>query len=205
MQEYFGRSNLAATQFIDIVFIFAIAFFLLIQTPKFHSIASILLLVYSSINLVYSFFAKNATYDLYLLSTTLSVLFVLALLIAYALSTIACIFALIFVTNKQFGEKFVSYLAISCLSISFVLLLLAGIIITPNNINDGLTCAFNLVSIFAVFSTVILIIKSPSIELNHQEVSNKKLDSKNKLLDDLYNKGSISEEEYQKKKNELNK
>jgi len=197
LQNYFGSAHLSLAPGLDIALNFLIAFFLIAQFRKFHQPTALVVMVYGTLNLFYAFIAKTTTATLFSDITT-SVFFVLSLLIAYALFAISAIFLLIHVTQKRFEDKFTLKLVATSLSVTFVLLVAAAIFVTPSAIADIITAVLALVSVLVLFTAVIFLIKSPTIENEVAVVVAEKVVFDE--AEDLYKRGIITEEEYKVRK-----
>src|SRR5690554_1904556 len=105
LQNYFDPSVLTLWHGFDIGIFMVIAFLLIIQVKSFQRVVSILLIIYGGLNLLHGITASN------LLSYTinnmeLEVLFVLGLLLGYALFEIAALFTIVSVYQKRFSGEF---------------------------------------------------------------------------------------------------
>lgn len=199
LQRFFGSAHLTLNFGIDIALCFLIAFFYIAQFKKFHFATTVVMLVYSGINLLYAFVSKGMTQNLFT-SFNFSVFFVLALLTAYALMAISSIFLTIHVTQKRFEEKFTFKLIVSSLGVTTILLSGAAILVTGPNVADIVTALFTIISMVVLFLGNIFTILSPTIEYNELPDKVAKHESK---LDELFKKGLITEEEYKQRKDKV--
>jgi hypothetical protein len=199
LQRFFGDAHLTLSFGIDIALCFLIAFFYIAQFKKFHFATTVVMLVYSGINLLYAFVSKSMTQHLFT-SFNFSVFFVLALLTAYALMAISSIFLTIHVTQKRFEEKFTFKLIVSSLGVTTILLTVAAILVTSPTVADIVTVIFTIISMAVLFLGNIFTILSPTIEYNEHPDKVTKHESK---LDELFKKGLITEDEYNLRKNKV--
>ena len=195
LQDYFGHAHLTLVPGLDIAINFLIAFFLIAQFKRVHQAVSIVIIIYSGINLFYAFIARESTIRLFE-NVNLSVFFVLALLLGYALFAIAAIFLLIHTTQKRFESDFSIKIISTSLLTTFALLITAGILVTNPKVTDIITLAFTLLSLLALFIAMYFIAKSETIEYDSHRPQKKESNE----LERLYKQGLITEEEYNKRK-----
>ena len=199
LQRFFGSAHLTLNFGIDIALSFLIAFFYIAQFKKFHFGTTVVMLVYSGLNLLYAFVSKSMTQHI-ITSLNFSVFFVLALLTAYALMAISSIFLTIHVTQKRFDEKFTFKLVVSSLGVTTILLSVAAVIVTSPKVADIVTAVFTIISMVVLFLGNVFTILSPTIEYGDHPDKTIKHESK---LDELFKKGLITEEEYKQRKDKV--
>ncbi|MBN3491216.1 SHOCT domain-containing protein [Acholeplasma equirhinis] len=204
-QNNYGNSLLTIGQALDVIVLISIAFMLLLQFKKFDKVVSIILVVYGGLNIVYGL-TSSLAFRLVIQNRDIEVLFTTGLLIAHVLFEIAALFNLVHNTQTKFETKFTKNLTLITLSVSFVLLAAVSPFVTYGDMFSVLKTIAALLAILALYASVFLGIEEKAVKVDPVEapkVVTSLNESKLTELEKLYNRGIITEEEYQTRKERI--
>ncbi len=200
LQNYFTSSFLTLSYSFDLFILLGISFVLILQFKGFEKLVAITAVVYAALGLIYGISSGNAVSTV-VESTNHEVIFVLCVLLAYALLTIASLFALIHVVQTKFPTKFTKGFMTVALSLSLVLLICASLLVTTPQLMPIIRSISAYLAIASYYAALVFVIEEKPVyeepvRLPESEVAIKELDR-------LYSRGIITTEEYNARKDKL--
>lgn len=195
LQDFFGRSFLTLSFQLDTFVFMAIAFIMILQFKSFDKIIAIILVIYGAFNILYGVTGTRPV-SLIINSVEFEVIFVLGLLLGHALFEISSLFLLLHTTQTKFETKFTKRFIMVSLIVSFIFLAAVSPFVTLMKLDSVLRVVFALIAIAVVYISMVLMVKDKPIVSEEPVVVNNQ-QSKLNELERLYQRGIISDEEYQ--------
>lgn len=196
LQTYFNRSHLTIHHTIDLIFMLAIGFALILQFKGFTRFVMIDSVVYTGFGILYAATA-GSDIELVVSSLTMEVIFVLSMLLAYTLLTISVLFIMVNEYQTKFPIKFTKLLVGVSLIISALLILVGLFMVTAPTLESTLVAVSSYLALLAFFGMLFLLIEEKVPE--EKQIPNSALQE----LERLYARGIITQEEYQTRKEKL--
>lgn len=193
LQDYFSESFLTMSFTFDTFILIAVSFMLILQFKSFDKIAAIVLVIYGAFNILYGIVGSQTLSDV-INSTELEVIFILGLLLGHVLFEIAVLFVLLHLTQQRFEYKFTKKFVIVALLVSLVLLISITPLVTFMTFQSIIRMVFSVISIAMLYFCIQQMVTDTPIvvEAPTKAVPNKRLE-----LSKLYERGIITQEEYQ--------
>ncbi|MFA7417334.1 MAG: SHOCT domain-containing protein [Acholeplasma sp.] len=193
LQDYFTPSFLTLSFTFDTFVLIAVAFILILQFKSYAKIAAIILVVYGAFNILYGIVGSYELSSL-LGSMEIEVIFILGLLLAHVIFEISVLFVLLHVTQPRFDIKFTKKFVMIALIVSLVLLVAISPLVTPANFQSIVRMIFSILSIGALYLCVYLMV-TEKVDEPEPLLDNIKI--KQQELTRLYERGIITQEEYE--------
>src|SRR5690554_234782 len=163
LQHYFEKSYLTFDFTLETFILMAVAFILILQFKSYAKTASIILVVYGALNILYGIFGSFSLSNL-LGSLELEVLFILGLLLGHVLFEIAVLFVLLHVTQPRFDMKFTSRFVMGALIASIILLIAISPLVTYTTLPSILRMVCAIISIAALYFCIVQMVEEPKVE-----------------------------------------
>lgn len=201
LQDYFGSSYLTLSFQFDTFIMLGISFILILQFKGFDKFIAIVLVVYGAFNLIHGV-SSNYLIGNIVGSLEVEVIVVLGLLLGHALFEISALFILLHSIQPRFESKFTRKFVLISLGVALLLLSLVSIFLTSSVLIQVIRAISAILAIGALYISMYLLIEDkPIVEETKVDVPQ----SLNKLaeLDRLYQRGIITKDEYDSRKNLL--
>lgn len=200
LQSYFGQSYLTMSYTLDTFVLMAVAFIFILQFKNFIKVSAIILVVYGALNILYGITGSSGLSGVFE-STDLEVIFILGLLLAHVIFEIAVLFVLLHVTQPRFEMAFTKRFVSIAMIASLLLLMLISPLVTFATFQSVIRIIFSVITIAALYFAISQMVfektEEPEPEVNMLEV-------KQKELKRLYERGIITESEYQTRLDKIN-
>lgn len=184
----------------DTIFFFVAAFLLITQFKSFESIVMTLLLIYGGINIIYSLNMSNYLYNMEF-TLEQEIFFTIGLLIAHIGLVLGVLFTLLHFIQKRFDQKFTTVFVSMLLSISLIMFLIGGIIVSDTSLLSIIRLIIGVITQAILYLAVIFLVlnREKIVEVKETIYSNSKFIE----LENLYKKGLITKEEFEERKEKL--
>lgn len=200
LQSYFGQSYLTFSFTLDTFVLMAVAFILILQFKKFIKVAAIILVVYGALNILYGITGSSELSGVFG-SMDLEVIFILGLLLAHVIFEIAVLFILLHVTQPRFETSFTKRFVGFALIASLVLIMLISPLVTFSSFQSIIRIIFSVIAIAALYFAISQMVVERTEE---PEPVVDSLQLKQIELKRLYERGIITESEYQTRLDKIN-
>lgn len=200
LQSYFGQSYLTFSFTLDTFVLMAVAFILILQFKKFIKVSAIILVVYGALNILYGITGTNELSSV-IGSMDIEVIFILGLLLAHVIFEIAVLFILLHVTQPRFDTQFTKRFVRIALIASLVLLMLIAPLVTLSSFQSIVRIIFSVLAIASLYFAIsqMVVEKTDEPEPVVDSVQLKQIE-----LRRLYERGIITESEYQTRLDKIN-
>lgn len=201
LQHYFTQSFLTLSFTFDTFLLMGVAFICILQFKTYDKVAAIILVVYGAINILYGIVGSEALSGM-LGSLEIEVIFILGLLLGHVLFQIAVLFVLLHIIQPRFELKFTKRFVSVSLAVSLLFLILISPLVTFSSFQSIITTVFSLITIAVLYFCVQQMVTDRPLEV---ETEVKGSTNKHQELTKLYERGIITQEEYDSRLSLINK